>query len=116
MDVLQIEQVMGEGWILLRDVDLPGLIERVAATGQVVDHEPVYGAKHVFDFWPYQKIQAGNIGAIRLPPDRSLLAGMVEKLRTRPAEVSPGSCTKRWRVIDDLLKKPKRKGWFFRSP
>ncbi|MGI8957128.1 MAG: hypothetical protein ACR2II_09480 [Chthoniobacterales bacterium] len=73
MDVLQIQQVMKHGWTSMRDVDLPGLIERISATGQPMDHIPVYGAKYVFDLWPYEKIRAGNIGVIRIPADRSSL-------------------------------------------
>ncbi len=114
VDVLQIQQVMKHGWILMHDVDLPGLIERVSATGQPVDHIPVYGAKYVFDLWPYEKIRAGNIGVIRIPADRSSLAGVVEKLRALPAEVNQGSWTKRWRAIGSLVTTPRRQRWFFR--
>ena len=115
VDVLQVQQVMERGWILMHDIDLPDLIERVAAAGQPVDHAPVYGAKHVFDFWPHEKIRAGNIGAIRIPADRSSLVDFVEKLRALPAEVSQGSWSKHWHLIDSLRRVPSRRRWFFRS-
>jgi predicted O-methyltransferase YrrM len=71
-DVLQVQQLMKSGWICLHDIDLPGVSERALAAGEQVAYLPAYGAKHVFDFWPYAKIQAGNIGVIRIPADRSL--------------------------------------------
>jgi Methyltransferase domain len=111
-DVLQVQQLMKSGWILLHDIDLPRLTERARAAGQQVAHTPDHGAKHVFDFWPHEKIQSGNIGVIKIPADRSLLAGFVEELRVLPVEVSPGSWSKRWRQIDSLLKTPRRRRWF----
>ena len=115
VDVLQAQQVMKHGWILMHDVDLPGLIERVVAAGQEVDHASVYGAKHVFDLWPHEKVRAGNIGVIRIPADHSSLGNFVEKLRALPAEVSQGSWNKRWRMIDSLVNVPRQRRWFFRS-
>jgi predicted O-methyltransferase YrrM len=115
VDVLQVQQMMGRGWILMHDVDLPGLIERGVAKGQRVDCAPVYGAKHVFDLWPHEKVRAGNIGVIRIPADRSSLGNFVEKLRALPAEVSHGSWVKRWRLIDSLVNAPRRRRWFLRS-
>ena len=98
----------------MHDVDLPGQIERAVAAGQQVDHAPVYGAKHVFDLWPHEKIRAGNIGVIRIPADHSWLGNFVEKLRALPAEVSQGSWRKRWRLIDSLASARRRRRWFFR--
>ena len=95
-DVLQLQSVMRSGWILLHDIDLP------ATAGQA--YTPRFGAKHVFDAWPAEKINAGNIGAIRLPTDRRSLGNFVEELRARPSEVSPNGWSKRWREIDSLLK------------
>ena len=114
LDMLQVQQVMESGWILMHDVDLPGHIERAVAAGQQVDHAPAYGAKHVFDLWPHEKVRAGNIGVIRVPADRSSLENFVEKLRALPAEVSQGSWGKRWRVIDSLVNAPKKATLVFR--
>jgi predicted O-methyltransferase YrrM len=114
VDVMQVQQVMEHGWILMHDVDLPGHIERAVAAGQQVDHAPVYGAKHVFDLWPHEKIRAGNIGVIRIPAGRSWLGNFVEKLRALPAEVSQGSWRKRWRLIDSMVNARRRRRWFFR--
>jgi hypothetical protein len=103
VDVLRIHRVMRAGWILLHDIDLPGLIERALASGQQINHPPGAGAKHVFDFWPSEKIRAGNIGAIKFCEDRGGLQKLVAKLRELRSQVSAGSATRRWRDIDALL-------------
>lgn len=104
LDVLRLQALMSSGWILLHDIDLPGHIARVRAEGNTVDFAPTSGAKHVFDFWPGEKIQAGNIGAVAIPRDRKPFSEMTRKLRSLPSEVSAASWTKRWREIDALEK------------
>jgi Methyltransferase domain len=101
-DVLRIQDLMASGWILMHDVDLPAVIEQARRAGHGYDVTPVYGAKHVFDFWPAEKIRSGNIGAVKIPRDRRSLGELVAKLRELPAEVSGGSWTKQWRVIEGL--------------
>lgn len=103
-DVLQIQRLMEIGWILMHDIDLPAHTKKLQASGQRVVPPPRFGAKHVFDFWPGEKIKAGNIGAIKLPENRSSLGELVAKLRELPREVSGGSWIKRWRDIDALTK------------
>jgi hypothetical protein len=103
VDVLRIQRLMRTGWILLHDIDLPGVIARARAAGQQVNHYPGAGAKHVFDSWPSEKIGAGNIGAIKICEDRGGLREWVAKLRELPSQVRAGSATKRWRDIDALL-------------
>lgn len=114
VDLLHIRQAMKSGWILLHDIDLPALIGRALAAGQQVDHPPRSGAKHIFDYWPDKKIAAGNIGAIRISPDRSSLGSFLARLRELPSEVSPGSWSKRWRAIDSLTNPPSPRRWFSR--
>ncbi len=114
VDMLQILPSMKDGWILLHDVDLPGLTARAVAAGQQVEHVPVHGAKYVFDFWPHEKIRAGNIGIIQIPSDRRSLGTLVAKLRELPGEVSPGSWSKHWRLIDSLVKSSTPPRWFSR--
>ncbi|HEX3818176.1 MAG TPA: class I SAM-dependent methyltransferase [Chthoniobacterales bacterium] len=104
LDVLRLQALMTGGWILLHDINLPTLITRARAEGQTVEFAPTFGAKHVFDFWPGEKIQAGNIGAVKIPRERESLGELVRKLRALPREVSAGSWTKRWREIDALEK------------
>ncbi|HEY5036596.1 MAG TPA: class I SAM-dependent methyltransferase [Chthoniobacterales bacterium] len=102
LDVLRLQRLMASGWILLHDIDLPALIARFRAEGQTVEFSPSSGAKHVFDFWPDEKIRAGNIGAVKIPRARESLDELVGELRALPSEVSAGSWKKRWREIDVL--------------
>ena len=111
VDLLHVAQVMKGGWILLHDIDLPAVIERAVAAGQQVDDAHGSGAKYVFDCWPDQKIAAGNIGAIRVSPNRDSLGRFLARLRELPSEVSPGSWSKRWRAIDALIKPPPARRW-----
>ena len=55
LDVLRIQRLMHTGWILLHDIDLPGVITRARAAGQQIDQPSGAGAKHVFDSWPSGK-------------------------------------------------------------
>ncbi len=103
LDVVQICRLMRAGWILLHDIDLPGVIARAHAAGQQINYPTGAGAKHVFDYWPSEKISAGNIGAIKICEDRWWLRKWVAKLRELPSQVTAGSATKRWREIDALL-------------
>ncbi len=96
-DVMQLQTLMKSGWILLHDINLP------AISGQA--YAPRFGAKYVFDFWPEEKVGAGNIGAIKLPDNRNSLGDFVARLRELPSEVSPNGWKKRWREIDALVKK-----------
>jgi hypothetical protein len=103
VDVLRIHRLMRTGWILLHDIDLPGAIARALASGQQIRRSAGAGAKHVFDSWPWEKIRAGNIGAIKIGENRELLRELIAQLRERQSQVSTGSATKRWRDIDALL-------------
>lgn len=111
LDLLRLQKLMTSGWILLHDIDLPEMVVRARAEGQTVAFTGSVGAKHVFDFWPGEKIQAGNIGAVKIPGDRESLGKLVRKLRTLPSEVSPGSGKKRWREIDALEKSLAPRRW-----
>lgn len=104
-DALRLQRLMPGGWLLLHDIDLPATISQAQARGRALGCSPDHGAKHVFDFWPDEKVSAGNIGAVRVPSDRRVLADLVRELRGRPAEVSPGSWAKLWHEIDALEKK-----------
>jgi methyltransferase family protein len=105
-DVMEIQQLMKSGWILMHDIDLPGQIECAIAAGQPVERTSASGAKHVFEFWPWERIRSGNIGAIQIPADRRGLDEFLSRMRDLPCEVSSGSWGKRWRRIDSLIGTP----------
>ena len=105
-DVMQLLPLFHhDGWIVMHDIDLAGLVDEVRASGAPVSVEPRFGAQYVFVHWPDEKIGARNIGAIKVPADRSSLGNFVEELRGLAGEVSEGSWKKRWRDIDELAKK-----------
>lgn len=105
-DVLQVVLLMpGESWILMHDVDLPDAIAAALASGQAVPYPPRFGPKYVFDFWPDEKIRAGNVGAVRVPTRTSSLKKLLARLRQLPSEVSESTWKRRWREIDRLAKR-----------
>lgn len=104
-DAMRLQRLMPGGWLLLHDIDLPATILYAQAGGRALDVSPHCGAKLLFDFWPDEKVSAGNIGAVRIPADRSLLAELVRELRVHPAEVSPGSWAKLWLEIDAIARR-----------
>ena len=108
-DLMQLLQVMEKGWILLHDIDLPGMVERARAAEQAVECEPDSGAKLIFEHWSGRKISSGNIGAIEVPLDLDLLGTFVQKLRAVPSEVGPERALKQWRTIDVLVNSPRRR-------
>ncbi len=101
VDVMRLQCLMTGGWLLLHDINLPALVTGAHARGEVLDFEPNAGAQHVFDFWPGERVKAGNIGAVKVPADPHSLGEMLAKLRALPAEVSAGSWKKRWREIEE---------------
>jgi hypothetical protein len=106
-DVMEIQHLMKSGWILMHDIDLPGQIECAIAAGRLVERTSASGARHVFDFWPWEKIRSGNIGAIQIPADRNGLDEFLSRMRDLPCEVSLGSWGKRWRRIESLTSAPR---------
>jgi hypothetical protein len=113
-DLLQLLGVIESGWILLHDIDLPGLVERVRGVGKTTEVQPVAGAQLIFKHWPGRKISCGNIGGIQVPIEQESLGAFVSRLRQLPGEVSPGSWIKQWRTIDALLDPPPRRRWGWR--
>ena len=104
-DVVQSAAVMAAGsWIVMHDVDLATRIETERAAGQVVSYEARFGAAHVFQFWPGDKIRAGNIAAVKLPEPGGLKE-LLDRLRGLPSETSPNTWRRLWREIDQVAKK-----------
>ncbi|MBA3961108.1 MAG: class I SAM-dependent methyltransferase [Chthoniobacterales bacterium] len=60
------------GWTVLHDIRLG---------------EPA-GAQWLFESWPFRKISGGNIGAIQLPPNKTVLIPFALRLMSRPFEIT----------------------------
>lgn len=81
VDLLQITRCAKPGsWVILHDINLPVLKPQFQ----------VWGAKKLFDAWPFEKVAGGaprfNVGAVKLPDDFSLLAPLVHALLAEPWE------------------------------
>lgn len=77
------------GWVLVHDIELGSLGERMRAAGSPFEHGAPFGAQWLFEAWPFEKISGGNIGALRLPTDvRDLVPFALAMLRI-PSELEP---------------------------
>lgn len=84
LDLLHMTALLRPGaWVILHDTNLP----IVAPTCSV------WGAKWLFDAWPFEKVNgagaARNIGAVRLPADLTQLTPFAAELLERPWEFAP---------------------------
>ena len=70
-------------WVVLHDINLP----------QVSPEFQAWGAKWLFEAWPFAKVTGGgidgNIGAVQLPGDPRALIPVAARLLQRPWEFAP---------------------------
>jgi cephalosporin hydroxylase len=90
LDLIRVSRfVRPGGWVVVHDIDLGSLGERMRAAGTPLDHGSPSGAQWLFEAWPFEKISGGNIGALRLPTDlRDLVPFALAMLRI-PPELEP---------------------------
>lgn len=83
LDLLHMSVLAKQGsWVVLHDINLPLIAPEFSA----------WGAKWLFDQWPYEKVAGGpqqNIGAVRLPDDLTLLIPVAGALLGRKWEFPP---------------------------
>lgn len=84
LDLLHMTALLQPGaWVVLHDTNLP----------IVAPECNVWGAKWLFDAWPFEKIAgtgaARNIGAVKLPDDLTRLVPFAADLIARPWEFAP---------------------------
>lgn len=83
LDLLHLSVLAARGsWTILHDINLPIIAPRFAA----------WGAKRLFDQWPFEKITGGsqqNIGAVRLPDDVTRLTPLAHALLEQTWEHAP---------------------------
>jgi len=90
LDLIRVSRfVRPGGWVVVHDIDLGPLAERMRAAGVSSEHGAPSGAQWLFEAWPFQKISGGNIGALRLPSNlRDLVPFALAMLRI-PSELEP---------------------------
>jgi predicted O-methyltransferase YrrM len=90
LDLIRVSRfVTPGGWVVVHDIDLGLLGERMRVAGAALDHGSPSGAQWLFEAWPFEKISGGNIGALRLPSNlRDLVPFALAMLRI-PSELQP---------------------------
>ena len=90
LDLIRVSRfVRPGGWVVVHDINLGSLGERMRAAGTPFDYGAPFGAQWLFEAWPFEKISGGNIGALRLPSNvRDLVPFALAMLRI-PSELEP---------------------------
>jgi predicted O-methyltransferase YrrM len=90
LDLIRVSRfVRPGGWVIVHDIELVSLAERMRAAGVAVEHGAPSGPQWLFETWPFEKISGGNIGALRLPSKlRDLIPFALAMLRI-PSELEP---------------------------
>jgi cephalosporin hydroxylase len=89
LDLIHVSRfVRPGGWVIVHDIELGPLGERVRAAGVDFEHGP-FGAQWLFEAWPFEKISGGNIGALRLPSKVRDLAPFALAMLRIPSELEP---------------------------
>jgi cephalosporin hydroxylase len=90
LDLIRVSRfVRPNGWVVVHDIELASLGERMRAAGVAPDFGSSSGAQWLFEAWPFEKISGGNIGALRLPSNlRDLVPFALAMLRI-PSELEP---------------------------
>jgi cephalosporin hydroxylase len=90
LDLIRVSRfVKPGGWVIVHDIELGSLGERMRAAGTPFDYGAPFGAQWLFEAWPFEKISGGNIGALRLPSNlRDLVPFALAMLRI-PSELEP---------------------------
>ena len=90
LDLIRVSRfVKPGGWVIVHDIELGSLGERMRAAGTPFDYGAPFGAQWLFEAWPFEKISGGNIGAMRLPSHmRDLVPFALAMLRI-PSELEP---------------------------
>jgi len=90
LDLIRVARfVRPGGWVIVHDIELGRLAERMRAAGAAVEHGAPAGAQWLFEAWPFEKISGGNIGAIRLPAELRYLVPFALAMLRIPSELEP---------------------------
>jgi predicted O-methyltransferase YrrM len=90
LDLIRVSRfVRPGGWVVVHDIELTSLAERMRAAGVTVEHGAPSGPQWLFDAWPFEKISGGNIGALRLPSNLRDLVPFALRMLRIPSELEP---------------------------
>jgi predicted O-methyltransferase YrrM len=90
LDLIRVARfVRPGGWVIVHDIELGPLAERMRAAGVAVEHGAPAGAQWLFEAWPFEKVSGGNIGALRLPTDVKDLVPFALAMLRIPSELEP---------------------------
>ena len=90
LDLIRVSRfVRPGGWVVVHDIDLGSLGERMRAAGTPFDYGAPFGAQWLFEAWPFEKISGGNIGALRLPSNLQDLVPFALAMLRIPSELEP---------------------------
>jgi predicted O-methyltransferase YrrM len=90
LDLLRVSRfVSPRGWVVVHDIELGSLGERMRAAGNALEHGAPSGAQWLFEAWPFEKISGGNIGALRLPSRVKDLVPFALAMLRIPSELEP---------------------------
>jgi predicted O-methyltransferase YrrM len=90
LDLIRVARFMKPGgWVILHDIELGPLAQRMRVVGVASEHGAPSGAQWLFDAWPFEKISGGNIGALRLPSNRRDLVPFALAMLRIPSELEP---------------------------
>ena len=100
LDLLRLAPYIGSGgWNVLHDIRLGTKGRKAVEAGQALRRGTPYGAEWLFDYWPFRKISGGNIGAVRLPNEKSALIPFALHLMSVPFEVTGKAARSARRVL-----------------
>jgi len=90
LDLIRVSRfVRPGGWVIVHDIELGAVGERMRAAGTPFEYGAPFGAQWLFEAWPFGKISGGNIGALRVPSKlRDLVPFALTMLRI-PSELEP---------------------------
>jgi hypothetical protein len=90
LDLIRVSRfVRPGGWVILHDIGLGSLGEAMRAAGTSFEHGAPFGAQWLFEAWPFEKINGGNIGALRLPSNSRALVSLALAMLRIPSELEP---------------------------
>ena len=100
LDVLRVAPyVCAGGWMVLHDIQLGTIGRRMKEAGEPTPWGAPHGAEWLFDRWPFGKINGGNIGAIQLPNDKSMLIPFALNLMAVPYEIDGKAALRAQRAL-----------------